>query len=93
MMRLFNGHADVQGREHGEHEGLDVGHQTFQKADKHTHEDTRHSDTASHNGTKNTAEDENEGHETEYHDMSGRDVGKESYHQHDRFGENANDFD
>ena len=93
MVRLLNGHADVEGCEHGKDEGLDVGHQTLQQTDEYTHEDTHHGDTTGGNSTEDASEDEDKCHEAENHDVASGDVCKESNHQHDGLGEDTDDLD
>ena len=39
MVGLFDGHSDVKGGEHGEDEGLQVGHQALDQRDEDAEED------------------------------------------------------
>ena len=92
-MRLADCHADVEGREHGEDEGLDVGHQAFQQRDEDAEEDAHHADRAAHGGTEEVAHDEDDDHEAQDDDVTGRHVGEESNHQHDGLGEDTHQLD
>ena len=76
MVGLVDGHANVEGREHGEHKGLDVGDQALQHADEHAedHRDYRYTGTHSHGD--GVADDEDDDHKAKYDDMSSRHIGK-----------------
>ena len=89
MVGLMNGHANVEGGEHGEDECLDVSHQTFQHTDEHTeyHRDYRYSSTHTHGD--GVTDDEDNDHEAKDDDVSSRHVGKESDHKYDGFRENT----
>lgn len=93
MVRLADGHADVEGREHGEDEGLDVGHQALQQRDEDAEEDAHHADRAAHGGAEEVAHDEDDDHEAQDDDVTGRHVGEESDHQHDGLGEDTHQLD
>ena len=76
MVGLVDGHANVEGGEHGEHKGLDVGNQTLKHTDEDAEDNGNDGDTSTYTHGEGIADDEDNDNETEDDDMSGSHVGK-----------------
>lgn len=85
------GHSDIDGTEQCEDESLDEGDQQFKAAHEDVEEHGDYGYTVA-DGRGHLTEDEDQGDETQHDDVAGGDVGEKSYHQHERFGEDADDF-
>ena len=92
-MGFVNGHADIEGGEHGEDEGLDISHQAFENTDEDTEDngDDRHASPYTHGDS--VTDDEDDDHESKDDNMSCRHVGEETDHEDDGFGEDTDEFD
>ena len=83
--------TDKHGRQHREDVCLDECHQNFQRIHENAECHRHHRHRAVDNRTR-LHRDEDNGHQTEHGRMSCHDVGKQTDHEGERFGENSEKF-
>ena len=90
-MFCSHGHTGEHGGQQGEYECLDEGDDAFQQSHENI-EDQGYDGNAIAETDAHSAKDEDERDDAEGDDMAGGDVGKKSHHQHERLGEDSDDF-